>query len=153
MSGRGKFGMKEISAGGVVYRRVDGRVEIQLIRDRFGKITLPKGKMEQGETAWQTALREIEEETGIRGRIEAKVDRVFYTYTGQDNETVDKEVHYFLVEAVSGSLKAQEEEIGGVSWHSPEEAWRLQRDMGYGNNDRVLAGAFRLLGIGVDGVG
>ena len=144
--------MKEISAGGVVYRRVDGRIEIQLIRDRFGKITLPKGKMEPGETVEQTALREIEEETGIRGRIEAKVDRVTYSYIGKDNETVDKEVHYYLVEAVGGRLQAQEEEIGAVSWHAPEEAWRMQRDMGYGNNDRVLAGAFKLLGIGVDGV-
>lgn len=151
--GRRKLGMNEISAGGVVYRRVDGRIEIQLIRDRFGKITLPKGKMEPGETVEQTALREIEEETGIRGRIEAPIDRVSYRYVNKENETVDKEVHYYLVEAVGGRLKAQEEEIGGVSWHSPEEAWRLQRDMGYDNNDRVLSGAFRLLGIGVDGVG
>jgi len=144
--------MKEISAGGVVYRRVDGRIEIQLIRDRFGRMTLPKGKMEPGETTWQTALREIEEETGIRGRIAAPIDRVTYTYTGRDNETVEKEVHYYLVEAVGGALRAQEEEIGGVGWHSPGEAWRLQRAEGYDNNDRVLAGAFRLLGIGVDGL-
>jgi diadenosine hexaphosphate hydrolase (ATP-forming) len=145
--------MKEVSAGGVVYRRADGRIEVQLIRDRFGKITLAKGKTEPGETIEETALREIEEETGIRGRIIAPIDRVTYRYTGKDNETVDKEVHYYLVEAVSGSLKAQEEEIGGVSWHSPEEAWRLQREAGYDNNDRVLSGAFRLLGIGVDGIG
>ena len=145
--------MKEVSAGGVVYRRTDGRIEIQLIRDRFGKITLAKGKTEPGETIEETALREIEEETGIRGRIIAPIDRVTYRYTGRDNETVDKEVHYFLVEAVSGSLKAQEEEIGGVGWHPPEEAWRLQREAGYDNNDRVLAGAFRMLGIGVNGVG
>jgi diadenosine hexaphosphate hydrolase (ATP-forming) len=144
--------MKEVSAGGVVYRRVDGLIEIQLIRDRFGKMTLPKGKMEPGETTRQTALREIEEETGIRGRIEAPIDRISYTYTGKNNETVEKEVHYYLVEAVGGALKAQEEEIGGVSWHEPGEAWRLQRTEGYGNNDRVLSGAFRLLGIGVDGV-
>ena len=145
--------MKEVSAGGVVYRREDGRIEIQLIRDRFGKITLAKGKMEPGETFEETALREIEEETGIRGRIVAPIDRITYSYTGKDNEMVNKEVHYYLVEAVSGSLKAQEEEIGGVSWHSPEEAWRLQREAGYGNNDRVLSAAFRLLGIGGSGIG
>jgi len=144
--------MKEVSAGGVVYRRLDGRIEIQLIRDRFGRITLAKGKMEPGETYEETALREIEEETGIRGRIVAPIERVTYSYTGRDNETVDKEVHYFLVEAVSGTLRAQEEEIGAVGWHPPEEAWRLQREMGYDNNDRVLAGAFRLLGIGVEGI-
>ena len=51
--------MKEISAGGVVFRRVDGALQIQLIQDRYGKISLPKGKMEPGETVEQTALREI----------------------------------------------------------------------------------------------
>ena len=59
--------MKEISAGGVVFRKVDGELQIQLIQDRYGKISLPKGKMEPGETIEQTALREIVEETGIEG--------------------------------------------------------------------------------------
>ena len=41
--------MKEISAGGVVYRRTEeGKLQIQLIQDRYGKVSLPKGKMEAG---------------------------------------------------------------------------------------------------------
>src|SRR5690606_19580309 len=54
--------MKEISAGGVVYRRTkSGAIEVQLIQDRYGRTSLPKGKMEPGETVEETALREIVE--------------------------------------------------------------------------------------------
>lgn len=71
---------KEISAGGVVFRSIGGRLEIQLILDRYGKISMAKGKMEPGETVEQTALREIEEETGIIGSIISPVDIIKYTY-------------------------------------------------------------------------
>lgn len=138
--------MKEISAGGVVFRRTGVQIEIQLIQDRYGKISLPKGKMEPGETVEQTALREIEEETGIQGKIVEPIDRVAYQYTASDGSKVDKEVHYYLVEATGGSLHAQVEEIRGVEWFAPAEAWHMQRRSGYGNNDRVLRAALEKLG-------
>jgi 8-oxo-dGTP pyrophosphatase MutT (NUDIX family) len=141
--------VKEISAGGVVYRRSDRGLQIQLIQDRYGKISLPKGKMEPGETVEQTALREIVEETGMQGRIVAPVDQIKYTYYHDSKGKVDKEVHYYLVEAVGGKLQAQVEEIRGVEWFTPEEAWRRQKQSGYNNNDRILAGALKLLGIEV----
>jgi len=139
--------MREVAAGGVVFRRKDGAVEIQLIEDRFGKITLPKGRMEAGETPEETALREIAEETGIRGRIIRPLAVVRYKYETADRGTIDKEVHYFLVEAENGDLKAQVEEITGVAWYAPPEAWRLQQTSGYDNNSQVLAEAFEELGI------
>lgn len=140
--------MKEISAGGVVFRRTAGQIEIQLIQDRYGKISLPKGKMEPGETVEQTALREIEEETGIQGNIIEPIERVDYQYTLSDGGKVDKEVHYYLVEAIGGSLQAQVEEIRGVEWFSPKEAWRIQRQSGYANNDSILRTALDKLGLG-----
>lgn len=138
--------MLEISAGGVVYRNNGGKIEIQLIEDRFGKTTLAKGKMEPGETIEQTALREIWEETGISGQIRAPLSVIRYQYETADRVTVQKEVHYFLVEAGEGTLQAQIEEIKGVAWHNPEESWRLQRSGGYDNNDEVLRTALRQLG-------
>ncbi|WP_276356000.1 NUDIX hydrolase [Cohnella caldifontis] len=142
--------MKEVAAGGVVYRKKDGAVEIQLIEDRFGKITLAKGRMEAGETTEQTALREIAEETGIEGRIVEPLALIRYTYESADRGAIDKEVHYYLVEADGGSLKAQVEEISGVAWHPPLEAWRLQLASGYDNNREVLAKALAALGIATD---
>ncbi len=70
--------MKEISAGGVVYRKAGDDLQVQMIQDRYGKITLPKGKMEPGETVEQTALREILEETGIVGRIVKPLETITY---------------------------------------------------------------------------
>ncbi|KIL34601.1 NTP pyrophosphohydrolase [Cohnella kolymensis] len=139
--------MREVSAGGVVFRRREGQVEIQLIEDRFGKMTLAKGKMEPGETVEQTALREIEEETGVVGTIAAPLNIVAYQYENSQLGTINKEVHYFLVEAMEGSLQAQVEEIKGVAWYSPDEAWRLQSSSGYDNNDDVILLAYNRLGI------
>lgn len=141
--------MKEISAGGVVFRREGGRLQVQLIQDRYGKISLPKGKMEPGETVEETALREIAEETGLQGMIVAPIDQIKYKYNHESKGTIDKEVHYYLVEAIGGKLQAQVEEIRGVEWFDPMEAWRRQRQSGYSNNDQILSGALRLLGLEV----
>jgi len=138
--------VKEISAGGVVYRGGGEATRIQMIRDRYGKITLAKGKMEAGETIEQTALREIAEETGIAGRIVEPIRTVSYTYTNPSGEHVDKVVHYYLVEALDGELQAQLEEIESVEWLPPDEAWMKQKSSGYANNDEVLRLALEKLG-------
>ncbi|XID95390.1 NUDIX hydrolase [Paenibacillaceae bacterium WGS1546] len=141
---------KEVSAGGVVYRKREGRLEIQIIRDRFGRTTLAKGKLEPGETIEQAALREIAEETGIAGAIVAPLESIAYEYEHDKFGRVLKEVHYYLVEADGGALQAQLEEIAGVDWHEPAEAWRLQRESGYDNNDAVLKKALEKLGARAD---
>lgn len=140
---------KEISAGGVVYRFREEKLEIQLIEDRFGRMTLAKGKMEPGETIEETARREIAEETGITGQITDALTIISYRYEHAQLGDIQKEVHYYLVEANSGHLEAQVEEIKGVAWYAPQAAWELQRDSGYDNNDEVLRLAFTKLGVEV----
>src|SRR5437016_4242502 len=98
--------MKEISAGGLVYRMVGDELQIQMIQDRYGKITLPKGKMEAGETVEETALREILEETGISGRIIEPIALICYQFNQPKVGLIDKEVHYYLVEAIGGTIQA-----------------------------------------------
>ncbi len=142
--------MKEISAGGVVFRKIGNDVQVQMIQDRYGKITLPKGKMEAGETIQQTALREILEETGITGTIVRPLETITYQFA-MNGGVIDKEVHYFLVEATGGTLQAQVEEIRGVEWLHPLEAWHQQTHSGYGNNDSVLQKALNALGYEVNG--
>ncbi|MFD2116135.1 NUDIX hydrolase [Paenibacillus yanchengensis] len=142
--------MKQISAGGVVFRHTDeGELQIQLIQDRYGKVSLPKGKMEAGETVEQTALREIAEETGLVGEIIMPIDQIKYQYDHPKFGKVNKEVHYYLVKAIGGQLQPQMEEIRGVEWFEPQEAWRMQKQLGYENNDRILSGALKLLHIAV----
>lgn len=141
--------MKEISAGGVVFNRKNGSLEIQLIQDRYDRMTLAKGKMEAGETIEQTALREIEEETGLQGRIIEPIKMISYQYTLPKVGLVDKEVHYYLVERLSGEIKPQIEEIQQVYWYAPEDAWKQQKKSGYENNDEVLQIALHKLGVEV----
>lgn len=137
--------MQEISAGGVVYRRDGETIVMQLIQDRYGKIALPKGKMEAGETVEETALREIQEETGITGKIIAPLAQIHYDYKSPVHGKVKKTVHYFLVEATGGDTKAQIEEIRGVEWLALDDAWAMQQASGYANNNTVVEKALQLL--------
>jgi 8-oxo-dGTP pyrophosphatase MutT (NUDIX family) len=141
--------MVEISAGGLVYRWEKNELQVQMIQDRYGKITLPKGKMEAGETIEETALREILEETGISGRIIELIALITYQFVHSKSGVVDKEVHYYLVEAIGGTIQAQVEEIRGVEWLAPLEAWRQQKSLGYENNEDVVRSGLKRLGIEV----
>ncbi|GAA4706127.1 NUDIX hydrolase [Brevibacillus fulvus] len=132
--------MTEISAGGVVYRVTEeDRLLFLLIEDRYGKMTLPKGKQEIGETIEETAIREVLEETGIRSKLVDQLETTHYQYhhpvTG---EIVDKDVHFYLMEAYTSEVTVQVEEINGVQWVEPAVAWKLQQEKGYRNNDSVL---------------
>ena len=138
---------KEISAGGVVYRKDAGRLQIQLITDRYGRLSFAKGKREPGETVEQTALREIREETGIAGRIDGLIDIIAYTYNDPVRGKIDKEVHYYLVESRGGEMRPQLEEIRSVAWYEPMDAWEKQQKSGYDNNDFILEKALNMLGL------
>lgn len=139
--------MVEISAGGLVYRWEKDELQVQMIQDRYGKITLPKGKMEPGETIEETALREILEETGISGLIIEAIALITYQFVHSNSGIIDKEVHYYLVEAIGGTIQAQVEEIRGVEWLAPLEAWRQQKASGYENNQDVVRVGLKRLGI------
>jgi isopentenyldiphosphate isomerase len=72
---------------------------------------------------------------------------VRYRYFHPDRGDVEKEVHYFLVEATSEALDPALSEIGGARWLSPEEAFRLMQREGYDNNLPVMEEAYRHLGL------
>jgi 8-oxo-dGTP diphosphatase len=115
---------REVSAGGVVFRRTARGVEVVLIK-AGGRWSFPKGNMERGESPAMTALREIAEETGLprdRMRVVAPLPDVDYAF-GWGRGLIFKRVHYFLVE-LSGraSLRPQLSEIEEVRWFSPAQA-------------------------------
>jgi 8-oxo-dGTP pyrophosphatase MutT (NUDIX family) len=113
------------SAGGVVIRHADRGPELVLgkrRRDRDGvSWSLPKGTPEADETTEQTALREVTEETGLEVRILAPVGDIHYRFV-REGRRIDKTVHYFLMEAVGGSLDAHDHEFEEVRWFPLAEA-------------------------------
>lgn len=131
----------EISAGGVVYRGEPGRRQVLLIQDRHRRWCLPKGGVEAGETIEEAALREIEEETGIIGRIEAPLGESRYTYRDHRG-TINKTVYYYLVAAVDGKIRPQRSELLDARWFSTARA--LQQ-FGYANTRHILLEALTRL--------
>lgn len=131
-------------AGGLMYRYRDGVPEVLLIDDRFGHVALPKGHAEPGELLEETALREVLEETGMSGRVVTPLATISYR-AHTDGEWVEKDAHYFLLEAKSGTITPQEEEIQGARFVTLEEAEALMLEKGYDNNRELVARGIALL--------
>lgn len=133
----------EVSAGGVVYRvDKDGVVVLVSKHSGYHKWVLPKGLVEKGESLEETAVREVEEETGIKAKIVSKIgepEEYVYTLNG---ERIFKKVYYFLMEYQSGSHESHDFEMEEVKWVPMAEAIEL---MGYQGAKRVLDQAKQLL--------
>ncbi len=107
------------SAGGVVIRQGASGTELVLgrrRRERDGVTwSLPKGTPNADETIEQTAIREVEEETGLRVRIVAPIGPIEYFFI-QSGTRIHKTVHYYLMEAVGGDLRLHDHEFDEVRW-------------------------------------
>jgi 8-oxo-dGTP pyrophosphatase MutT (NUDIX family) len=116
--------VRETSAGGLVVRGPDHQLEAALIgrTDRRGRLlwSLPKGHVEEGETLEQTAEREVEEETGIRGRVLAPLGEVEFFFAAE-GRTIRKTVHHFLLRFVDGELSDADHEVTEVAWVPVDE--------------------------------
>jgi 8-oxo-dGTP pyrophosphatase MutT (NUDIX family) len=112
--------------GGVAYRRgADGRIGLLLIRKRDGYWTLPKGKLKPGEAEVDALVREMAEETGIGGEVEARVRTVSYL-TPRRHPPRRKVVTYYLFRADDGVPQPSVHEgILQARWTSPRAT--LQR--------------------------
>lgn len=107
------------SAGGIVVRYESGQPWLVVgsrRRERDGRTwTLPKGTPNQGESREQTALREVQEETGLVVRITGELDSIDYWFV-QSGTRIHKTVHYYLMEPVGGELADHDHEFDEVRW-------------------------------------
>jgi len=149
--------VREISAGGVVIRRVDEKWQMAVIEPQKGSsaadsvtsghkkaqkklLALPKGLVDPGEKPEQTAIREVKEETGLSARPITKLGDIKYVYVRAwgDRERVFKIVSFYLLRYEAGTIDdvaaAMRIEVKQATWIPLEEAakrlaYRGEKDM------------------------
>ncbi|HIA75177.1 MAG TPA: NUDIX domain-containing protein [Dehalococcoidia bacterium] len=114
------FRMNLVSAGGIVYRKdADSIFVVVCGRNCPISFNLPKGTPEPHETRGQTALREVEEETGLRVQLGKYIDSVNYWVTNHPDypgQQLRKTVYYYLMEPIGGDFSRHDEEFDTVDW-------------------------------------
>jgi 8-oxo-dGTP diphosphatase len=126
----------EFSAGGIVYKK-NGSINI-LVSKHSGHHgwVFPKGLIgdkKEGEKKEETAIREVEEETGIIGEIEKELTPVAYWYQWE-GEKVKKTVYYFIMKASGGDINNHDDEMEEVEWIPAEE---VENRLTYPSDKRV----------------
>lgn len=116
--------VREPTAGGIIFRHnKEGRIEILLIQDAKDRWTIPKGHIEEGETAQQTAKREIGEEAGLFDvDILGWLGKIHFRYRRID-KLVLMTTQIYLVRARGDTNKIQKEEwMNGIKWFEFHDA-------------------------------
>jgi 8-oxo-dGTP pyrophosphatase MutT (NUDIX family) len=150
-TGRNAAVEREFSAGGVLVRTIRGRTMVAAIRPR-GRATvwaLPKGRVDDGESPAETAVREVREETGVEGRLVEKLGDVRYVYTAswKGGERIFKVVSFFLLCAGRGRINeiddAMRIEVDEARWLPLAEAPKL---LSYDGERAMAAKALERIG-------
>ena len=112
-----------VSAGGVVYRKINGHLDVVLCGRNSPPIwALPKGTPDAGEALDQTALREVQEETGLEVAIQASLGTIQYWFMrGHDGIRYHKTVHYYLMVATGGDFSRHDPEFDEIRWYPEPE--------------------------------
>ncbi len=136
---------KEHSAGIILCIKDDAQARLYLLLHYpRGYWDFPKGKLEEGETPLEAALREVKEETGLTADIyEGFTDTLKYLYKNPHGEMVDKTVTYFVGHAHSREIVLSDEHIGSA-WLSYTDA---KKQLTYLTAHHVLSAAEQFLEI------
>ena len=106
------------AAGGIVLRDAGRGPEVLLVhRPQYDDWTFPKGKVDAGESDEECAVREVEEETGLRCALGRELETTSYT----DAKGRPKVVRYWVMEVVAGTLRF-DFEVDDARWVTPADA-------------------------------
>ncbi len=121
--------VEQHSAGGVAFRRSENGLEIALIlTNPEHRWQLPKGMIDDGETAEQAAQREVREEAGIETELLAAIDVTEYWFVAErsgQRRRIHKHVHWFLMEYVRGDVTDHDHEVAEARWAGVKDALGL----------------------------
>lgn len=126
---------REFSAGGIVYK--DGKVLMIRAKTLSGKDvwTFPKGHIEKGEKTKEAAIREVEEETGVRSEIKEELGNFTYYFKDKDGVLVKKTVFWYLMEPISQSELKTPAEVLEVRWFDLKEAAKI---VSYDSDKKIM---------------
>lgn len=115
------------SAGGVVYKKIQGDLCFLLVKHKEGHWGFPKGHIADkitDESVEQAAVREVREEGGVTAKIvnDLSVDTSYF-FTDSDENINKKYVSYFLMEYVSGDTKDHDNEVTEAKFIKENEVW------------------------------
>lgn len=128
---------EKLAAGGIIIRPTDdGSKSVLLVhRPRYLDWSFPKGGVKEGETVEDAALREVEEETGLRCRILGKLLIARYHYRTAKGNLRPKAVHYFLMEEFSGQITTDGAEVDEARWFDARDA---EEKLSYKDDREIL---------------
>lgn len=120
---------EQISAGGVAYREINGRVEIAIIlTNPERRWQLPKGMVDAGETVEEAALREVREEAGVESDLLGLIDKTEYWFFAERNgqrRRIHKFVHWFLMRYRLGNVEDHDHEVIEARWEQIDSALKM----------------------------
>jgi 8-oxo-dGTP pyrophosphatase MutT (NUDIX family) len=138
---------EQISAGGVVFRREKGSIEVVIVSvGGQNRWQLPKGLVEAGENPEIAAVREAREEGGVSSEVVRLLETIEYWYAGLDNGIrvrFHKRVHFYLLRYVSGDTKEHDWEVNEARWVPINDA---TSQLAFDNERRVMQQALDLIG-------
>ncbi len=109
----------EFSAGGIVFNKKNKQIEVLLCQhSQHHGWVFPKGLIgdkKKGEKKEETAVREVEEETGIKAKIVESLSSISYWYVFE-GEKIKKTVYYFIMECTGGDISKHDHEMEQVEW-------------------------------------
>ncbi len=127
------------SCGGVVIFRGKILLLYKNYKNKYEGWVLPKGTVEEGEEYKETAIREVQEETGVSASIIKYVGKSQYTFNTPQN-TVQKDVHWYLMMSDSYYSKPQREEFFMDSgYYKFHEAYHMLK---FANEKQILERAY-----------
>ncbi len=132
----------EKSCGAVIFRKTRGKYAVLLIKNRYADFwSFPKGHVEEGENEYQTAIREVKEETGIDVKLENGF-RMESVYLIGKKKNIEKRVVYFASLTTRAYVEPQPQEIAAFRWFFEDE---FPQDKTFENDRTIFAEALKFI--------
>jgi 8-oxo-dGTP diphosphatase len=137
----------QVSAGGVAFRKQDGRIDVALISvGENNRWQLPKGLVDRGESTEEAALREVREEAGIDTEMTDRIDRLEYWYLSTERGQrvrYHKFVYFYLLRYKSGDVRDNDDEVNEARWVDIDDAIKM---LAFDNEKKIMEKAKGLIG-------